>query len=186
MPPEPANPQTSQRNLTTVLVGAGKTGALQVASSAFTAGSRIPDKYSDYGGHISPPLTWSGPPATTRTFAIVLEDPDAKGTAPQPYVHWILYNLPADARSLPESVPTMPRLKEFGGALQGQNTHGSVGYFGPRPPAGDPPHHYHFQVFALDAPLDLPPGADKATVVSAMQKHVVSHGEIVGTFEHQR
>src|SRR5262245_46356466 len=136
-----------------------RNGEVTVTSAAFSEGQPIPDTYSDYGKHLSPPLEWSGYPDATRAFAVIVEDPDAKGSAPEPYVHWLLYNLPVGIHALPESIPTTPQLKQFGNALQGHTTTGSVGYFGPRPPSGDPPHHYHFQVFALDAPLQLAPGA---------------------------
>jgi Raf kinase inhibitor-like YbhB/YbcL family protein len=157
---------------------------VKVTSTAFTQGQAIPETYSDYGRHLSPPLEWSGYPDDTRAFAVIVEDPDAKAMAPEPYVHWVLYNLPAGTHALPASVPATPQLQELGNALQGKTTRGSVGYFGPRPPGGDPPHHYHFQVFALDAPLPLAPGADKDAVVAAMEGHVLAVGDLVGTFRH--
>jgi Raf kinase inhibitor-like YbhB/YbcL family protein len=114
----------------------------------------------------------------------MMEDPDAK--EPKPYVHWLLYNVPASTTRLPESMPSALRLDDPKGALQGRNSRGQIGYMGPRPPEGDPPHHYHFQVFALDAPLTLQPGADREALLAAMSGHVVARGETVGTFQKGR
>ena len=130
---------------------------------------------------ISPDLSWTGVPPSAKSLAVFVEDPDAK--EPKPFVHWVLYNLPSSITALPESVPGAPRLPEFGGALQGRTSRGTTGYVGPRPPKGDPPHHYHFQVFALDAPLTLDPGADATAVAGAMKGHVLASGELVGTFK---
>ena len=102
--------------------------------------------------------------------------------SPKPFVHWVLYNLPLALSALPESVPGTPRLPEFGGALQGRNSRGTTGYFGPRPPKGDSPHHYHFQVFAVDSVLNLDPSATATAVLTAMKGHVVAHGALVGLY----
>jgi Raf kinase inhibitor-like YbhB/YbcL family protein len=154
---------------------------MKVTSKAFAADGAIPEKHSGYSQSVSPDLQWSGAPATTGTFALVMEDPDAKAMAPEPFVHWIAYNIPAMTMTLPEGVPTTPELK--GDGMQGLNGTKASGYFGPRPPAGDPPHHYHFQVFALDAELPLRPGANKAALIAAMKGHVVGWGELVGTYK---
>jgi len=152
-------------------------------TSAFGAGQRIPFKYTDFGEKISPPLAWSGAPEGTRSFVLIMEDPDA--TEPKPFTHWLAYNIPADTTSLPEGVPPQPRLLRPEGVLQGANSRGSIGYFGPRPPDGDPPHRYHVQIFALDTMLRLDPAAKKEELVKAMQGRVLAQGEIVGTFEAQ-
>jgi Raf kinase inhibitor-like YbhB/YbcL family protein len=153
---------------------------LTVTSSAFAAGQAIPVPYSQYGEKFSPPLAWSGAPASTKSFAVIAEDPDAKPVTP--FVHWLVYNLPASVTRLHESVPPAPRLDDPANALQGRNSRGQVGYMGPRPPAGDPPHHYHFEVFALDATLSVDPGADREALMKAMAGHVIGTGETVGTF----
>jgi Raf kinase inhibitor-like YbhB/YbcL family protein len=158
--------------------------ALSVTSPAFQPGAAIPAPYTSYGEGFSPSLRWSNAPVGTKSFVLLMEDPDA--TTPKPYVHWLLYNVPAATTQLPESVPTPPRLKEPEGALQGRNSRGQIGYVGPRPPEGDPPHHYHFQIFALDTPLDVPPGADREAVLKAMAGHVIARGELVGTFQRAR
>lgn len=158
-------------------------GDLNVTSTAFGPGQSIPQMFSAYGEGVSPPLSWSGAPEETGSFAVIVEDPDAPMS--QPYAHWLIYNLPAGRTSLPQRVATEPVLETLGGARQGRNTHGSVGYFGPKPPAGDPPHRYHFQVFALDEMLDLPAGADRAALLEAVRGHVLAAGELIGTYRRQ-
>jgi Raf kinase inhibitor-like YbhB/YbcL family protein len=155
--------------------------AFSVTSPAFQPGSAIQMPYSGYGERFSPPLHWSKAPASAKSFVLLMEDPDAK--TPKPYVHWLLYNVSAETTQLPESVPAPPRLEEPKGALQGRNSRGQIGYVGPRPPEGDRPHHYHFQIFALDTLLNVPPGADREAVLKAMTGHVIARGELVGTFQ---
>jgi Raf kinase inhibitor-like YbhB/YbcL family protein len=98
-------------------------------------------------------------------------------------VHWLLYNLPPSLQSLREALPSTPRLKDLGGALQGRTSRGNIGYFGPRPPRADPPHHYHFQLFALDAMLALDPALNREQLLKAMTGHVLAAGELIGTFK---
>jgi Raf kinase inhibitor-like YbhB/YbcL family protein len=157
---------------------------LTVRSTAFNSGAAIPEPYSEYGERFSPALSWRGAPSATKSFTVLLEDPDA--IDPRPFVHWVVYNLSGTTTSLPESVPPVPRLKEPRGAMQGRNSRGQIGYMGPRPPAGDSAHHYHFQVFALDVMLSLDPGAPREAVVSAMRGHVLARGDLVGTFVRPR
>jgi Raf kinase inhibitor-like YbhB/YbcL family protein len=151
-----------------------------VQSSAFAANEKIPLAYSAYGDDASPPLSWSGTPGGTRSFVVIVDDPDASSA--KPFTHWIAYNLPADIKTLREGLPTTPRLEAPVSMLQGQNTRGSAVYFGMKPPPGDPAHHYHFQVFALDRMLDLKPGARREEVLAAIRGHVLAKGELVGTF----
>ena len=172
--------QDSRANMTSAKLGA-RPASMKVTSKAFAADGAIPEKHSGYSQSVSPDLQWSGAPATTGTFALVMEDPDAKAMAPEPFVHWIAYNIPAMTMTLPEGVPATPEIK--GDGMQGLNGTKASGYFGPRPPAGDPPHHYHFQLFALDAELPLRPGANKAALIAAMKGHVVGWGELVGTYK---
>jgi Raf kinase inhibitor-like YbhB/YbcL family protein len=161
-------------------LAAGGAGQLAVTSSAFQSGQPIPLPYSQDGENFSPAISWTGMPANTRTFAVLVEDPDAK--EPKPYLHWSIYNLPASVTSLHESIPTHPQLPDLSNARQGRTSRGTIGYVGPRPPVGDPPHHYHFQVFALDIALGLPPGAERVALLDAMKGHVLASGEVVGTF----
>lgn len=157
---------------------------LAVSSAVFKAGGRIPEIYSEYGEGISPGLMWSEGPSGTRSFALLMEDPDAP--EPKPFVHWIFYNLPAETRQLPESVPPMPRLPEFGGALQGKNSRGATGYYGPKPPVEDPAHNYRFEIYALDTILPLDPNADRARLLEAMRGHVLSSGALIGKYQAPR
>jgi len=146
-------------------------GVLTVSSTAFANGAVIAAKHSAYGANVSPPLAWT-PAKGAASYALVVEDPDAPG--PEPFVHWAVWNLAGT------------RLPEGGGKAllaQGRNDAGSARYFGPRPPPGGP-HHYHVQVFALDAAAKLPaPGADRRALVAAMRGHVVAKGDLVGTFQ---
>jgi Raf kinase inhibitor-like YbhB/YbcL family protein len=153
---------------------------LTVSSTAFRAGQAIPLKYSDYGEKVSPALRWTGAPAGAKAFVVLVEDPDAQ--APKPFLHWSIYNLPPAVTQLDEGVSGLPRLPELGGALQGRSSRGNTGYTGPRPPKGDPAHHYHFQVFALDAPLALDPNVSRERLLAAMAGHVVAGGETIGLF----
>jgi Raf kinase inhibitor-like YbhB/YbcL family protein len=156
------------------------TATIVVTSSSALPGGPLPLVYTDYGEKISPALQWTGVPATAKSLVLVMEDPGAE--EPTPFVHWMLYNLPATATSLPEAVPGLPRLPELGGALQGRNSKGTVGYFGPRPPRVDPAHHYHFQVFAVTEMLSLPPSASREVLLAALVGRVVATGDLVVTF----
>jgi len=154
-------------------------GALTVSSPSFKAGAAMDQKYSEYADGVSPALAWRAVP-NAKSYAIVMEDPDAKPVTP--FVHWLAWNIPANVTSLPEGLQEQPRLTDPEGVLQGRNTRGSMGYFGPKPPVGDKPHHYHFQVYALDTMLNVPFGADRDQLLQAMQGHVLATGEIVGTY----
>lgn len=158
--------------------------SIQVSSNAFKAGAPIPKKYSEDGEDVSPPLAWQNVPEGTKELALICDDPDAP--TPEPWVHWILYKIPADVRELPEGVPTDAELKSPAGALQGLNSWPSgrkVGYRGPAPPSKHGTHHYHFRLYALDAPLSLDAKADKKALLAAMKGHILAEGEIVGTYQ---
>jgi Raf kinase inhibitor-like YbhB/YbcL family protein len=152
-----------------------------VTSSSAVPGGPLPLVYTDYGEKISPALQWTGVPATGRSLVVVMEDPDAR--EPKPFVHWLLYNLPATTTSLPEALPGLPRLPELEGALQGRNSRGTIGYFGPRPPRIDPAHHYHFQIFAVTEMLSLPPSASREALLEALTGRVVATGDLIVTFQ---
>lgn len=138
-------------------------------------------RYSDYGQGISPPLQWSSLPSGTQSLARMMEDPDA--IAPLPFVHWTIIDLPPSLRSLPANVRKAFAPLRGQAARQGSNSKSEPGYFGPRPPAGDPPHHYHFQIFALDTRLDLPDGFNRHALLQAMRGHVLAEGELIGLFQ---
>lgn len=151
-------------------------------TAPFDNGSSMPVQYSADGDNASPKLEWSGAPEGTQSFVLIMDDPDAK--KPKPFVHWIVYDLPADVASLREGLPTDPTLPDPKGAKQGTNSLGATGYFGPKPPVEDPAHNYHFQLFALDvSSLGLDPGAKREDVLAAMEGHVLAEGEIVGKFK---
>lgn len=154
--------------------------AIAIDSGSFSPNAAIPLKHSEYADGVSPALSWKRVEGA-KSYAIIMEDPDAKPITP--FVHWLAWNIPSTVTSLPEGLQEQPRLTEPEGLLQGKTSRGSVGYFGPRPPAGDPPHHYHFQVFALDTQLNVPAGADRDTLLAAMKGHVIASGEIVGVFQ---
>jgi Raf kinase inhibitor-like YbhB/YbcL family protein len=153
---------------------------LVVTSSAFSNGGVFPNMYTQNGQNISPPLSWSRGPAGTQSYVILTED---SGVArPQPVFHWVLYNVPPSVTSLPQALPTTPKLTAPAGAMNGLNIRKVSGYMGPKPPAGQT-HPYHFEVFAVDEMLDLDPAtADRNAVVAAMKGHVLAEGEIVGMY----
>ena len=148
---------------------------LDVTSTAFTDGGKIPVIYSAYDKSTSPPISWSIGPEGTKSYVLILEDPAAP--TPKPFVHWVVFNIPPGTSVLAEGVKP-----EKGHFMLGNNGTGTLGYFGPKPPEGDRAHPYHFQVFALDQTLDLPSGAGRDAVVAAMSGHVLALGELVGVF----
>jgi Raf kinase inhibitor-like YbhB/YbcL family protein len=156
--------------------GAGPEGALKLTSTAFQPDATIPKKHTCEGQDVSPPLTWTNPPVGTKALVLILDDPDAPdGT----WVHWVLYDLPGDARSLSENLPKTNELAN--GARQGRNDFPGIGYGGPCPPPG-PAHRYFFKLYALDAKLDLSPGASKAEVEKAMKGHILREAHLVGRY----
>jgi Raf kinase inhibitor-like YbhB/YbcL family protein len=151
---------------------------IELTSGAFIGGDAIPSRYSCDGENVSPPLAWGTPPDGTKSFALVMDDPDAVAVAKKVWDHWILYNLPAGTMSLPEGLPTVLELGN--GARQGQGSSG-IGYRGPCPPRAAP-HRYYFKLYALDTLLDLAPGATKDELLAAMKGHVLGEGELMGIY----
>lgn len=166
-------------------VSGGTNMSLELTSTAFRNGEAIPRKYTGEGDDVSPPLSWQGAPETTREFALICDDPDAP-TA-EPWVHWVIYGIAADVRSLPEGVPAgKPQLEMPLAARQGKNswdTGVTVGYRGPMPPPGHGTHHYHFKLYALDRTLDVPASATKKELLSAIRGHTLAEAELVGLYE---
>lgn len=155
---------------------------LKITSTAFENGRPIPRKHTGDGEDASPPLAWSGVPAGTKELALIVDDPDAP--TPEPWVHWVLYRIPAGTTGLSEKVAPSRHAPEPRGALQGKNSWpGGIGYRGPAPPKGHGVHHYHFRLYALDAELKIDAGADKAALLQAMQGYILAEGELVGTYE---
>lgn len=158
---------------------ASGSAATTLVSPAFTDGQPIPARHSAYADDVSPPLSWA-PVDGALSYALLMEDPDAD--RPEPYVHWVAWNIPAGATALPEGLAADARLADPAGMRQGLNDRGTVGYFGPRPPEGSGLHHYQLQLFALDATLDLADDADRAALVDAMRGHVLAKAKLVGTY----
>jgi Raf kinase inhibitor-like YbhB/YbcL family protein len=155
--------------------------SMTIRSDAFAEGQPIPRRHTEDGEDLSPPLTWSDPPEGTRELALIVDDPDAPRA--EPWVHWVVYKIPPDVRTLPAGIPQSPSLNVPLGALPGKNSWDSDGYRGPAPPRGHGTHHYHFRLYALDAPLAAAQGLDKAGLLRAMQGHVLAEAELVGTYE---
>jgi Raf kinase inhibitor-like YbhB/YbcL family protein len=176
------------------LAAQGAPAALTVTSPAFNSGDQLPKDYSADGKNVSPPLAWTGAPAATKEFALILDDPDANFAGRGPFVHWVLYKIPATAKGLPEAIPMGANITATGltGAINGLSGFNAFqrpgqpplepGYRGPAPPAGAP-HHYRFTVYALNAPLDVKEGLDKAALLKVMEGKIVAQGEIVGIYE---
>jgi Raf kinase inhibitor-like YbhB/YbcL family protein len=150
---------------------------MQLTSSAFAEAGPIPGKYTCDDKNVSPPLKWSGVPAGAKALVLIVDDPDAPGGT---WVHWVLYDLPATVTELGEDVPKSQYVPA--GAKQGVNDFRQLGYGGPCPPPGKP-HRYFFKLYALDAPLDLKPGATKKEVERAMEKHLLAHAQLMGTYK---
>jgi Raf kinase inhibitor-like YbhB/YbcL family protein len=149
---------------------------MELKSAAFEAGNMIPNKFTCDGPDLSPPLTWSNVPPNTRSFALIADDPDApRGT----WVHWVMWNIPADVRSLAEGVPKQDSLPN--GTKQGTTDFHRVGYGGPCPPSGT--HRYFFKLYALDATLNLPSSTTKRDLEQAMKGHILQQAESMGKYQ---
>lgn len=149
---------------------------ITLRSPAFEEGGMIPRQYTCDGQDISPPLAWDSIPEGTKSLALICDDPDApRGD----WVHWVMFNVPAEARLLPENVPTQKELPN--GALQGSNDFRRIGYGGPCPPGGT--HRYFFKLYALDTLLKLNAGAGKADVLKAMEGHILGQGQLMGKYK---
>ncbi|KTC77114.1 YbhB/YbcL family Raf kinase inhibitor-like protein [Legionella brunensis] len=149
------------------------TKGFTLGSPVFEPDTFIPKKYSCKGADISPALFWADPPINTKSFALIIDDPDAVGT----WVHWVLFNIPPEVRNLTEGeIPP--------GAISGKNSWGGVGYKGPCPPSGTS-HRYVFKLYALDTILSLDASATKEDVIHAMQYHVIGMSEFAGNFSRE-
>jgi Raf kinase inhibitor-like YbhB/YbcL family protein len=152
---------------------------IDLTSTAFDEGGMIPKKYTCDGEDVSPPLSWSGIPKSTKSLALISDDPDAPvGT----WVHWVIYNIPTGMPGLPENVPPVEVLPE--GARQGRNSWGRIGYGGPCAPSGT--HRYYFKLYALGGDLGLKPGATKEELLKAMEGQILAEGRLMGKYSRQR
>lgn len=163
----------------------GSKPAFTLTSPAFQHNHPIPPKYTGEGQDVSPPLNWSGLPQGTVELALICDDPDAP--RPEPWVHWLIWNIPAQATGLPEAIPRQAQvqLPGLGTLRQGANSWPSdnLGYRGPFPPRGHGVHHYHFRLYALDTKLDLAPGATKDQLLAAMKGHILAETVLTGTYQ---
>lgn len=155
---------------------------LTLTTTAFADGAEIPPRYTQsVPNPISPKLEWTHVPAKTVSFALIMYDPDTalQGTTNET-LHWLVWNIPGGARELPQGVPAEVKLPD--GTMQGKNQGGVVGYRGPGAPAAGPHHHYTWELYALDTRLDLGPDATRASLLEAMNGHILGKGVLVGRF----
>lgn len=150
--------------------------AITVTSSAFVEGGMIPKQHTCDGEDISPDLKWTGAPAATKSFALICDDPDAPVGN---WVHWVLFNIPADATALAAAAP--PEAALTNGARNGKNDFRRLGYGGPCPPGGT--HRYFFKIYALDTRLDLESGCTKAQLEAAMKGRILAEGQLMGRYK---
>jgi Raf kinase inhibitor-like YbhB/YbcL family protein len=155
--------------------GAAANAAITLSSGSLPDG-KIPKDFTCDGADQSPSLTWSAPPAATKSLVLTETDPDAGGGT---FTHWVLYNLPANTSGLPADVPKQEQLPD--GSRQGRNDFSKVGYGGSCPPHGST-HRYFFDLFALDTNLNVPPGATRAQVQDAMNTHVLARGKLMARY----
>jgi Raf kinase inhibitor-like YbhB/YbcL family protein len=155
--------------------------SLVLTSPDFENRGEIPRRFTGEGENISPTLEWSGVPEGTREFVLICEDPDAPG--PEPFVHWMLYNISGNLTFLPPGISSEARLEAPIQADQGVNSAGEVGYTGPMPPKGTGVHHYIFKLYALEAEVGLRPGIeDKKELLDAIKGHIIGGTQFVGTY----
>lgn len=160
---------------------------MRLTSSKLEHGAQIDAVYTADGEDVSPPLSWSGGPEGTESFALICDDPDApspKRPAPEAWVHWVLFNIPADVTQLPRGISAEAEPEKVPGARQGVNSSSNMGYQGPAPPAGSGQHRYFFKLYALDTTLELPAGTTtKKELLDAMSGHILAEGELMGVYE---
>ncbi|MEC9372736.1 MAG: YbhB/YbcL family Raf kinase inhibitor-like protein [Planctomycetota bacterium] len=155
---------------------------LALKSDAFSDGQRIPRKHTGDGLDVSPALAWGDLPKGTKELALIVDDPDAPRE--EPWVHWVLYKIPAEIQGLPEGVRAGDeRPHDVPGAIQGQNTWGALGYRGPAPPKGHGAHRYRFHLYALDEAISAKPGMDKDGLLNAIKDRVIGEAELTGSYE---
>lgn len=187
-PPEADNGTSGREGSDTNDTDAGANGtdegdepAMQLRSAAFTDAEPIPEEHTADGQDTSPPLTIADAPGNTTTFALIVDDPDAPGE--EPFVHWLIWNIPPGAETIAEGYPPSGDGEAFNETRQGTNGFGNLSYNGPAPPESDGPHRYRFQLFALDRGLTVDEGAQRAELEAAMEDHVIEQATLTGTYE---
>ena len=178
-PPGGAPPGPQPPNLVDMPSAAGK-AHLTVTSADIKQNTLIPNDNSAYGKSLSPQVTWTKGPASTKSYVVALEDSDAQARG-APITHWVAFNIPASATSLPGGLPPQGAATAPTGFTFGNNITGKPAYFGPRTPPKTT-HHYHLQVLAIDTTLPLMEGASRAAIAKAIDGHVVAAGEVIGLF----
>src|SRR5581483_7944059 len=153
---------------------------MQLTSASFQQGAEIPTYYTSDGEDASPELSWRDAPAETKSFVLIVHDPDAP--RPGGFTHWVVYNIPPETGHIDENVPDTERVSGLG--MQGKNDGGKIGYMGPAPPSRT--HHYFFQLYALDTMLPLNVRATPKDVIDEMKGHVIAQAELMGTYENKR
>lgn len=155
-------------------------GEPTLSSTAFDDGGPIPQEYTCSGADRSPPLSAGEVPPEAEALALVMDDPDA---GERPYVHWLVWDVPADRTEWPAGVPNEGTVERLGGAVQGTNSRGTVGYVGPCPPPDDGAHTYRFTLYALESPLGLDPGVERRAVESAIGERRYGVTTLRGTYD---
>jgi hypothetical protein len=151
---------------------------IELKTTSFPPGDFIPKRFTCDAADVSPALTWTDPPPGTQSFALIEDDPDApSGT----FVHWLVYDLPAAYRGLPEALAGNDQMP--GGGRQGTNDFSRTGYSGPCPPRGKP-HRYFIRLYALDAKLNLRPAATRKELEAAMKGHILAQAELMSRYQH--
>ncbi len=151
--------------------------SMKLMSSAFKNGDTLPILYTCDGTNINPPLEWSNVPQETKSFVLIMEDPDAPATKPEPWVHWIIFNIPVSINKIEENSDSA----KLEGAKHGFTNSGKTKYHGACPP--DAKHRYIFTLYAVDRMINLPEGASKNEIMKAMSGHIVEKAELMATYE---
>ncbi|MCL6590812.1 MAG: YbhB/YbcL family Raf kinase inhibitor-like protein [Firmicutes bacterium] len=151
----------------------------QLKSAAFRHGENIPELYSrtNKGKNLSPPLSWNNPPNGTKSFALIVEDPDIPLFGS--FSHWVIYNIPAETSELKEGISSWEKFPN--GTIQGKNGYRRTGYVGPHPPWGK--HRYIFKIYALDTILKSSPILTRKTLLQAIEGHILAQAELIGCYE---
>lgn len=173
-------PEHSGEAITILKVDPWRDTGIVVMSSSVGPDGRLDDRHSAYHDNISPPLTWTDV-EDAQAYALIVEDPDAPRD--KPFIHWMAWDIPAEAGGLPEGVPLAQRIGSPHPIVQGRNDNGEYGWFGPRPPAGHGVHRYYFQVFAVDKVLGLSPDTPLEELLNALKGNTVAKGEMMATYE---
>lgn len=156
-------------------------GELSISAAAFDDAGTIPARYTCDGENVSPELAVEGVPDGAGSLALVVDDPDAPGS--DPFVHWLLWNVPPGTETIPRGVPQGETVDALDGARQGTNGSGSVGYFGPCPPTDDGAHTYRFTLSALDGMLDVSAAAKRDALAEAMADRMLARARITGEYD---